>query len=592
MKYIFLVSIVIFLGSCKLERPTFSEAQNINIDTVFSNYYHERMALFPLEASMNGDNQYDDQLPATFTDSYRLKIDSFYNKYLVYLQHLDRNTLNYTNQISYDVLMYEMTMGVEGLQYHGNYIPFTQFDGVQLLFPQLGSGHSLQPFQTISDYERWEQRVAQFPAYIDSSIVYFQKGMDAQWTLNNLLVEKMISQIEDLLVYPVEKSIFYEPIKSFPTNFSKDDRARLAMQYRTMIETVIYPTYRKLDTFLSEEYLPNASSATGLSGCPGGLEYYKYLVKEWTTTNQSYADIQKVGFKEVAKIEKEIEQVKKTVGYEGSNKDFFDFVTKSKKFYPFTSNKEILDSFRNIDGVIQANMPKLFSIKPKTALEIRQTEAFRAASASPEYAPGSYDGKRSAVFYVPILNPHEFYSIAMQNLFLHEAIPGHHFQISLKQEDTLRPLFMRVASYGAIEEGWALYAESLGKDLGCFTNPYQYLGHLSDDMLRAVRLVVDVALHTGTMTHDQAVAYMLEYAPMDKGTAMSEIERYMAYPAQALSYKVGSLFIVSLKEKYMKELGDKFNIIQFHDAILRSGSVPLSILAKEMDHWATTQQAY
>jgi uncharacterized protein (DUF885 family) len=259
----------------------------------------------------------------------------------------------------------------------------------------------------------------------------------------------------------------------------------------------------------------------------------------------------------------------------------------SKQFMPFKTPEEVLNAYRNIQQQIQPNLSKMFSRTPKTGFEIRQTEAFRAASASAEYNQGSPDGSRPGIFYVPILDATTYNTTSgMESLFLHEAIPGHHYQISLQQENADLPKFRRFAWYGAYGEGWALYSESLGKELGLYKDPYQYMGALGDEIHRAIRLVVDVALHTKGWTREQAIRYMMENEAISEQGATAEIERYMAIPGQALSYKIGALKIAELRNKYQQQLGDRFMLAAFHDELLEGGVMPLEILERKMDEWA------
>jgi uncharacterized protein (DUF885 family) len=281
-----------------------------------------------------------------------------------------------------------------------------------------------------------------------------------------------------------------------------------------------------------------------------------------------------------------MEKVKTKVGFNGSLQQFFDFINKDPQFFPFSSASQILDSFKAMQAIQQQHLSTLFETFPKTPFEIRQTEAYRAASASAEYNQGSEDGSRPGIFYVPILNPKTFNAVGMETLFLHEAIPGHHFQISLQQENKTLPTFRKFLFYSAYGEGWALYTETLGEVLGLFKNPYQYFGHLSDAMHRAIRLVVDAGIHTRNMTREEAIAYMKTHERISDEEATAEIERYMAIPGQALSYKIGQITLMRLRDKYKKQLGEKFNIKAFHTEVLNGGNLPLDVLEKKLDRWA------
>ncbi|HLK28302.1 MAG TPA: DUF885 domain-containing protein, partial [Puia sp.] len=342
-----------------------------------------------------------------------------------------------------------------------------------------------------------------------------------------------------------------------------------------------------LADFLKNEYLPKSRATSGINAIPNGDAYYNFLIRDQTTTDKSSEEIYQTGLNEVARIRKIMDSVKNAVGFKGDLAAFFEYMKTDKKFTPYKTPKEVLDAFEAIHQRMEPNLKKMFTHVPKTRFEIRQTEAFRAASASAEYFQGSADGTRPGIFYVPILDATKFNTTSgMESLFLHEAIPGHHYQVSLQQEDTLLPKFRRFGGNNAYMEGWALYCESLGKELGLYTDPYQYMGALGDEIHRAIRLVVDVAIHTKNMTREQAIKYMMDNEPISEQGATAEIERYMAIPGQALGYKIGALKIRELRTKYEELLGSKFSLSDFHDEILKDGAMPLQVLERKMDAWA------
>jgi len=557
-------------------------------------YYDERMHMFPLEATINGDNRFNNLLPADFTDSYRKKLIAFFNIWQNSLTTFDREQLNDNDKISYDILKYETGVSLEGLinfYTFYDYIPFDQFSGTPLLLGQMGGGTGNQPFKTLTDYENWLQRAAAFSSWTDSAIVYFKKGMAFNYVLPKAAVIKMIPQMRAMVTDSAEKSLFYEPVKLMPANFSKPDKDRITIEYVNLINKQIIPSFKKLALFLQTEYLPNARITTGINALPDGDKYYTYVVKYWTTTNKTSDEIYKIGISEVKRIRDKMELIKSTVQFNGDLRAFFEFMKTDKKFMPYKSGSEVLDAFRNIQTRIDPNLNKLFGKTPKTKFEIRQTETFRAASASAEYYHGLADGTRPGIFYVPILDATKFNITAgMESLFLHEAIPGHHYQMSLQMENDHIPKFRRYIWYGAYGEGYALYCESLGKELGLYTDPYQQMGSLREEIHRAIRLVVDVAMHTGKMTREEAIKYILDNEPISEEDATAEIERYMVWPGQALSYKIGELKIRELREKYTKQLGNRFKLSDFHDEFLKDGCMPLDILEKKMNDWALRQR--
>jgi uncharacterized protein (DUF885 family) len=400
----------------------------------------------------------------------------------------------------------------------------------------------------------------------------------------------MIPQMQSLVVDDATKSLFYGPITNLPADFSAADKKRITDAYVVAINQQITPYFKKLGDFLQNEYLAKARATTGISGIPGGDKYYNFLIRQQTTTDKTPDEIYNTGLEEVKRIRGEMERIKTETGFNGDLKSFFAYLKTDKKFTPFKTPKEILDAFDSIHKKMEPNLDKMFGHKPKTPFEIRQTEAFRAASASAEYNQGSADGSRPGIFYIPIIDAATFnITSGMESLFLHEAIPGHHYQISLQQENDKLPKFRRFGGNNAYAEGWALYCESLGKELGLYTDPYQYMGALGDEMHRAVRLVVDVAMHTKNMTREEAIQYMTDNEQISEEGATAEIERYMVIPAQALGYKIGALKIRELRNKYEKQLGDKFRISAFHDTVLKDGNLPLDVLEKKMDAWAAKQ---
>ncbi len=587
------VTILIFTfiscGQNGSKEPTMAidSTANKNINLLFGQYWEEYSKLFPLNATANGDNRYNDQLPNDQTQAFRDTLKSFYQSYLDQVKKIYRDKLDDNNKVSYDIFTYEMNSQLAAQKLNTWMMPFNQFLGLPLMFGQLGSGSSIQPFKTVKDYDNWLGRVKGFTVWADSAIGNFRAGMAAGVVLPKSLVVKMIPQMENLVVSDPAKSLFYTPVKNIPNDFSDADKKRIDEAYRQAITTELVPTFRKLGDFLKNEYLPKARTSSGIDSIPGGNEIYDYYVKYWTTTDKTPEEIYQTGLAEVDRITHLQDSIKNLVGFKGDLKSFFTYLKTDKKFYPYKTPKEVLDAFEAIHKKMEPQLKKLYLHVPKTPFEIRQTEAFRAASASAEYNPGSPDGSRPGIFYVPILDATKFnMTSGMESLFLHEAIPGHHYQISLQQEDTLLPKFRRFSWYGAYGEGYALYCESLGKELGLYTDPYQYMGALGDEMHRAVRLVVDVAIHTKGMTREEAIQYMMSKEQISEEGATAEIERYMAIPGQALSYKIGQLKIIELRNKYQKELGDKFNIAEFHDEFLKDGCMPLNVLEAKMDAWA------
>ena len=592
-----MVSLAIF--SCKkddspIDKTNMAETSNpIDIDSLAHNYYEQYLKFYPLEATSQGDTRYNDQLPINISKTFISDEVAFYTSIQKDLKQIDYDRLTDDKKVIYDVLDYTLEDKQERYAYHPEYIPFTQFSGLPLDFPLLGSGEGSQPFSTEKDYENWAKRMDQFPIWMDAAIANFKQGMANGVVLPKSLVLKMIPQMnaEEIVSLDFNKNIFYGPIKKLPKDFKPVIANKYTKLYQDAIKSKIVPAYTKMHDFLVKEYLPKSRLTDGYNALPEGANAYSFYVKSWTTTNKSPDDIHKTGLTEVARIRSEMEKVKKQVGFKGSLDEFLTHVKNDPKAMPYTSSKEILDGFQSILDKITPKLETMFNVTPKTPFEIRQTEKFREASASAEYIQGTPDGKRPGIFYIPIPDPKKFnVTSGMESLFLHEAIPGHHYQVSLQQENTKLPKFMRFGWLGAYGEGWALYCESLGPEFGLYTDPYQKLGSLSDEMLRAVRLVIDTGIHTGTMTREEAVKYFLSNVAYDEAGATAEVERYMAMPGQALSYKTGAMKIRELRDLYQKQLGKKFNLANFHDEVLSQGCLPLDVLDRKMKLWAKNQK--
>ena len=562
---------------------------------LLASYWEGIYHLKPMDATVFGDYRFNDQFVNTCTQEYRRSLKNFYQQYLDSLKTFDTTGIGEQDELSYKILQYDCRMELEKSGFDTWKIPFTQFGdpgntlsaNMVLAMGQYGSGASAQPFKTVKDYDDWLKRIHGYAQWCDSAIGNFREGIATKYVLPKALVVKMIDICNGLVSADITKSIFYGPVGKMPASFSPADKERLTAAYTAAIKDELNVSNGKLAAFLKNEYLPAARTSSGVGDLPNGPAYYKLCVRDWTTTDKSLDEIYNTGLSEVKRIHEEMETIKSNTGFKGDLNSFFTFMQTSKQFMPFKTAEQVLDSFRHIYTIIQPHLPKLFVLFPKSKFEIRQTEAFRAASASIEYAQGTPDGSRPGIFYVPVIDATTFnITSGMESTFLHEAVPGHHYQSSLQLEDTTLPAFRRFKWYGAYGEGWALYCESLGPELGLYTNPYQHMGALGDEMHRAIRLVVDVAIHSKGMTREQAIDYMMANEPIEKGGAVAEIERYMSLPGQALSYKIGALKIRELRDKYTRQMGSRFNIGEFHKEVLNSGCLPLSVMEQKLDKWA------
>ena len=582
---------LILMISCKKSDIALPKSE-ANIDSIASKYYEGYLKMYPLEATMQGDSRYNDLLSNNISSEFISKEIEFYTETQKKLKSIEYDDLSDEQKTVYDVLDYTLKDKIERYAYHPELMPFSQFEGLPLDFPLLGSAEGNQPFKTTKDYDNWLKRIDAFVIWMNTAEKNFREGMKQNVVLPKKLVVKMIPQMhsEEIITEDFDKNIFYGPIKKMPKNFSAKDKEKYKILYQEAISSKIIPAYQKMGDFLEKEYLPKARNTDGINALPNGKNIYEYYAKSWTTTNKTPEEINKIGLQQVAMLRAEMEKVKTQLGFKGSLEEFLLSLKTDKKAMPFKTPEEVIAAFNGILKKIEPKLPSMFSKFPKTPFEIRRTEKFREASASAEYKQGTPDGKRPGIFYTPIPDATKYnVTNGFESLFLHEAIPGHHYQVSLQQENTEIPKFMRFGWFGAYGEGWAHYTETLGPEFGLYTDPYQKMGYLSDQMLRAVRLVVDTGIHTGKMTREEAIKYYLSNISDSEEGATAAIERYMAIPGQALGYKIGSLKILELRAKYQKQLGNKFNLAKFHDEILNQGCLPLSVLERKMELWAKKQ---
>jgi uncharacterized protein (DUF885 family) len=577
----------VLIGCCLLFScsPTKKQEQAITPDSLFKNFHEERLKLFPLLATSIGDNRYNDIFPNDISREYRSTIQDFYSRYKNQLASIDTGTLNENDRLSYDILNYECGINLEGAKFKDYLMPISQIRSATLTVGLLASGKGNQPFKTVKDYDNWLGRLEGYVIWCDTAMVNMRKGMATGYVIPKPLALKIIPQMASFDHGPVQEHHFYSPIKDMPAEFSAEDKDRLTKAYAAIIETKIIPIHKKLKEFLEKEYVPACRESSGFDALPEGKEWYAYAVKRSTTTNKTPDEIFALGNSEVERISKEMEKVKQQVGYKGELKDFFNHLRTKKELMPFKTAEEIIARYNAIHEQMKPNLEKLFDKKPKMNFEVRRIEAFREATTAANYNVGSVDGSRPGIFYFPIRDVSKYSYMQMEDLFLHEAIPGHHYQIALKVENTDLPEFRRFINYGAYTEGWGLYAESLGKELGLYTDPYSYFGMLSGEMHRAIRLVVDAGLHSQGWTREQAIQYSKDHEAAAEDNIISEIERYMANPGQALSYKMGQLKILELRAKAEKELADKFDVRQFHNQMLDAGSLPLDLLDVKINRW-------
>lgn len=602
MRHPLLVLLFLLLISSCSQKSREKDLTTSTISIIFKDYYKFKELINPIEATKAGNFEYNNYIANYISDEYQKELVAEYLNFLSRLNEINESDLTSADQLSLKVMKWDCEIKLEGLQNPMVVItspmynlpsfeltPLTQIQSLHLYVAQLGAGGSVHPFSSVKDYEDWLKRIDDYIDFLDTSIAMMKEGISKKIVLPAVLTQKTIDQLEEFIVKPTTEHLFYKPIKSIPNEISPIQRGSLAKKYREMITKKLRPKYTELKKFLVEEYLPHSRVTSGFVDLPYGKETYDYLIRLHTTLNLSADQIHELGKKEVKRILIEMEEAKNKIGFEGDIKAFFEYIRNSPEQMPFKNPNEVIDNFNSIKEKINKKFNETFELSPKASFIVKRTEAFREASASAEYVPGTKDAKRPGIFYVPIPDISKYNKFSDEALFLHEAIPGHHYQLSLQQENKDLPEFLHPESMGVFVEGWALYAESLGKELGLYEDPIQYFGMLSMEMHRAIRLVVDTGIHSKGWTREKAIQYSLENEAASEESIIAEIERYMATPGQALSYKMGQIKISELRSKAELELGENFDVREFHSQILNSGSLPLILLEGKIENWIGDQ---
>ena len=543
----------------------------------------------PLDALLRGDLTYASEFGDYITDAYFAAERQSAIDDLAALARIDRRGLSSEDRISAEVFEFQRRDDLKaldpGLLKTRIERPIDHFSGAQTYVPDLSSGEGAAPFKTVADYDNNLKRLAGYIVYLDRCIERMQEGIADGVTNPKLVMANVVGQLDALIAQGVETSIFYKPIEKFPASIPPAEQKRLSAAYADFIRQRLIPAHTRLRDFIKTTYLPRARDSVGLGQMPGGPALYRYLVESSTTTAMTPEAIHALGLTEVDRIHNEIAKVQTTVGFKGTLQQFADVMRTDPKFAP-ASAAAMHDAFVAIDKKVLAQIPREFASIPKSPLVIRPVPAYKEKTeAAGSYEQGTPDGSRPGVFYYDAYDLPSRFTWGFETLFLHEGIPGHHFQISLAQENAALPAFQRFGGNTAYVEGWALYSESLGTELGMYTDPYQLYGHLNDELLRAMRLVVDTGIHAQSWSRDRAIDYMLANSAMGRTDATAEVERYIAIPSQALAYKVGQLTIQRLRTRAEHELGRAFDVRAFHSQVLGSGALPMQVLESKLDAW-------
>ena len=575
--------------------PTPKETAAEQLQALFKESDDDNLRRNPLEALVRGDLRYAADLGDGISEAYFAAEREAAERELRRLAAIDRSALSETDRLAYDVFKRQTELELRSLGPELLALtavrPLDHFSGFHTFYPDIASGQGAAPFNTLEDYENNLKRHRQYSVLLDRAIERFREGLASGVVHPKLVVRNMIDQLDLQINQGVEGSTFYGPVKKFPQGISAADQQRLRAAHAAAIRDDIRPALVRLRDFLKNEYLPAAREGVGLVHMKGGPQLYRFLIEQNTTLPLGPDEVHDLGLREVARIRFEMEAIKNKVGFKGTLAQFFQHIRTDPKFKP-KSKEWLAERYYEIGRTVETRIGRLFSTLPKSKLEIRPVPAYREKTdAGGSYQQGTPDGSRPGVFYFNAYDLPSRTTPGMETLYLHEGAPGHHFQISLAQENEALPNFMRFGGNTAFVEGWALYAETLWDELGMQTDPYQRYGGLDDEMLRAMRLVVDTGIHAKGWTRDQAIKYMLENSAMGRTDATAEVERYIAIPGQALAYKIGQMKILELRDRAEEALGPRFEIRGFHEQVLGTGALPLPVLEAKIDRWIAASRS-
>ena len=564
------------------------EQAKLKLDHLADAFYLARAKFDPLlYATANGDSRYDDQIGMRIAPKVRAQQFALYHKMQQQLHAIPRAQLADKAQLNYDLLAFELDSALDMEKFPEHLLPINQMDNVPSTLANYADGTGSQPLTTPKQYDAYLSRINQLPAWIDQAIANMKEGIRTGVVLPKAITVSMLPQFQNLRSRSAETSIFYSPITRLPAQFSDADKQRLTAAYRAAV-TKLEPALDRLAHFLETDYLAASRDSTGLGALPNGQAWYLAAIKDNTSLALPPAQIHELGLKEVARIQAQLAALGPKLGYNGPADQLPQWVAAQDKFKPFKTDEEVLNAYRDIYAKVSAQLPTYFSLLPKAKLSLQLEPELTRATASDHYTPLAADGSHPGVFW-PVVNDATKYSdVSMVSLFLHEGVPGHHLHAALLKELDL-PDFRKfntenpeTASY---TEGWALYCETLGKEFGLYDNPAFYYGHLNDELLRAVRLVVDTGMHAQGWTREQAIDYTMKTLGYSHGRAQNQIERYMVMPAQALAYKIGAMKILELRARAQQALGPKFSYQKFHEVVTGDGTLSLAILEAQVDRW-------
>ncbi|MBL4884536.1 MAG: DUF885 domain-containing protein [Planctomycetaceae bacterium] len=552
---------------------------------ILDEHWEWQMREQPTYASNLGDKRYNDRWPDLSSGAFE-KRHKFRQQLLSRLDGIDRQSLSEADQINYRLFQREIAMEVEGWQYRYRFVPLNQRGGIQTS-NELADALS---FQTEKDYEDWINRLRSFDTYMDQTIALMQQGVDHNIVHAYVVMKRVPAQIRRQIVEDPTKSPFYKPFQSMASNLDDKTNLRLQGAAQAAIRDVVVPSYKKFDKFFNEVYLPACFEKVGFSQIPDGQNFYAYRARLFTTTDLTPEQIHEIGLSEVKRIRNEMEKIMQEVKFEGTFREFLEYLRTDPQFY-YKNENDLFQAVQAVCKQVDPQLVKLFKTLPRMPYGVEAIPAAIAPDTTAAYyrRPAS-DGSRAGSYFFNLYKPEHRPKYTIEVLSLHEAVPGHHLQIALAMELEDLPAFRRFGGYTAYIEGWGLYSESLGSDLGLYKDPYSRFGQLTYEMWRAIRLVVDTGMHSFGWSRDQAINLFLENTAKSRLDIVNEVDRYIAWPGQALAYKIGELKIQELRSRAEKKLGKKFDIREFHEAVLGHGAVTLDVLEEQIDAWIISQE--
>lgn len=571
-------------------KPAATPDKAAQLNNLYEQYWDASMQLNPLQATFQGDGRYNDQLPNFLSPAFRQQSHDFTVEWLGKVEAVGAEGLGGQDLLSYEIFVRDARGSLAAERFPSWMLPVSHYYNIASIMAVLGSGTGPQPFQTVKDYENWSRRSLGIPVLFEQAIANMREGIAAGVVQPRAVMEKVLPQLDAVIRPTAEESLFWEPVRNLPEDFSDEDKARIAAEYKRMIEYRIMPAYRALRGFIATAYMPAARDSDGLSALPDGQDWYAQNIRQATSSAQTPQQLHELAVQQVGELQEQIAALAKQARLRGSAQKVLRNMRSDRQFQ-FADEDALLAQYRQLLGQVEAGLPALLATLPKAPLEIQAVEPERApTSPAAFYQQPLPNGGRPGTLYVNTSDLPSRKRWATPMLFLHEAIPGHHVQLGLQQELDKLPRFRRLGGDVAFVEGWGLYAESLGDALGLYEDPYARLGYLQAALTRAARMAADTGLHADGWSKRQAVDYLARTAGLSPAEAEAEVERFMAQPGQALANRTGELKLFALRDKAQAALGERFDLRAFHEEVLKDGSMPLDILEAKIDRWIAGQQ--